>query len=163
MPATPLASSVRFFQPEVSKCYFVPTIASASLVYTLAERDAGTDLSDEIADISGWNVTSGTIDTPDLGSRFTGQIGGRTSVDASSITFYGDKAGEDVRTVLPRGTTGYIVWADGGDVTAQPSDVFPVEVTSVGKLRSVGDQAFQLTVQFAVTREPAEDVAIPAA
>lgn len=158
-----LATSERFFQPETSKVYFVPTIASTALEYTLVERDAGVDLTGEIADISGWNITSAMIATPDLGSKFNSQIGGRTSVDASSITFWADKSGVDARAELPRETTGYIVFADGGDTAGYMSDVFPVSVTSVGKLRSVGDNAFQVTITFAVTAEPLEDYAIPAA
>lgn len=164
MPATPLPKATRFFQPETSKCWFLPAIASASLAYTLAERDAGTDLTGEIADLAGWSVSTAMINTPDMATKFVGQIGGRINADASSITFYGDKAGlNDIRDVLPRGTTGYVVWADGGDVAGQPSDVFPIEVTSVSKIRSAGDQAFQITISFAITRQPGEDVAIPAA
>jgi len=102
------------------------------------------------------------ISTPDLGSRFTKQIGGRTQADASSITFYASKDGADIRSVLQRGLTGYLTFMDGGDVAAQPMDVFPIEVTSVGKVRTTGDNAQQITVTFAITGEPAEDVDIPA-
>lgn len=162
MPATPLPVTDRFFAADITKVYFLETIANVNMTPTRAEITAGTDLSDEIADWSGWSVTSGTIDTPDLGSRFTSQIGGRTSAPGSSITFYGDRGGDDVRQVLPRGTTGFIVIADGGDVATQPADVFPVTVLSVGKMRSVGDAAFQLTINFSITREPKEDATLPA-
>jgi len=157
-----LPTSTRFFAPEISKVLFATTLASPATA-TRAELTAATDLTGEIADLSGWTVSGGMIDTPDLGSRFTKQIGGRTTVDASSITFYADQAGTDVRTVLPRGTTGYVIFMDGGDVAAQPMDIFPVEVTALGKVRSTGDNALQMTVAFAVTGEPAEDVDIPAA
>lgn len=162
MAAPAIPKSKRFFAPEITKVYFVPTIADLQSP-TRAELDAGDDISGEIADISGFTVTSGMIGTPDLGSRFTSQIGGRTQADASSITFYASQDGADIRDVLQRGLAGYLVFMDGGDVPAQPMDVFPVDVTSVGKVRSTGDQASQLTVSFAITAEPAEDVAIPAA
>lgn len=162
MPATPIPVTDRFFAPEISKVIFATEIADPA-AYTRAEVDAGQDLTNEIADISGFTVQSGQIATPDLGSRFNKQIGGRTNVETSSITFYGDKAGNDVRGVLPRGTTGHLIFMDGGDVPGQPSDVFTVEVISVGKLRAVGENAFQLTVTFSIKREPAEDVDIPAA
>jgi hypothetical protein len=160
--ATPLPTSTRFFAPEISKVLFLPTIAAANLAATRAELTAGTDLTGEIADLSGFTVASGTIDTPDLGSRFTKQIGGRTSVEASSLTLYSDRKGVDVREVLPRDTTGFLVFMDGGDVPADPMDVFPVTVTSLGKVRSTGDQAGQLTVSFSVTGIPGEDLPIPA-
>ncbi len=163
MTTPALPASERFFAPEITKIYFLPTIADAGLAWTRTEADAGDDISGEVADISGWTVSGNMINTPDLGSRFNSQISGRTSADNSSITFYADKAGEDIRTVLQRGLRGFIVIMDGGDVAAQPSDVFPVEVTAVGKVRSVGDQAAQLTVTFAITAEPGEDIPVPAA
>jgi len=158
-----LNKSTRFFQPEVSKVFFLPTIASAVLAATRAEITAGTDVSGEIADLSGWQVRADMIATPDLASRFVSQIAGRTKAEQSSITFYADKTANDVRTVMPRGQVGYIVFMDGGDVaTTGKMDVFPVEVTAVGKARSTGEQAFQITVDFAITEAPAENVAIPA-
>lgn len=157
-----LPATERFFAPEISKAYFLPAIAAATMIPTRAEIDAGTDLTDEIADLSGWAVSSGMINTPDLGHRFISQIGGRTSVEASTITFYASQDGNDVREVLPRGTTGFIVFADQGDAVGLPADVFPVQVTSLGKVRSTGDQAFQLTVSFAIRKPPAEDIALPA-
>jgi hypothetical protein len=161
--ATEIPTSTRFFQPGISEYVFVPSIASTSLVPTRAEITAGDDLTAEIADVSGWNVQSNQIDTPDMGTRFVSQIGGRTTAPSSSITFYGDQDSVDVRTVLPRETEGFILIADGGDngVTSK-ADVFPVIVTSLGKVRSTGDQAHQLTVTFAITGEPAEDVTLPA-
>lgn len=164
MPApTKLKVTDRFFQPEISKVYFLPAIASADAIPTRAEINAGTDLTAEIAGLSGFSVTSNTIDTPDLASRFTRQIPGRTTTEKSSITFWASKDGDDVRKVLVRGAKGYVMFCDGGDVPGQPADVFPVEVLSQGKQRGVGDTGFQITVDFSVPRIPAENVAIPAA
>lgn len=162
--ATAMPTSTRFFQPGISEYVFLPTIAAAltTLVPTRGEITAGDDLSAEIADVSGWNVQSNQIDTPDMGTRFVSQIGGRTTAPSSSITFYGDREGVDVRTILPRDTEGFMFIADGGDVTGSKADVFPVIVTSVGKVRTTGDQAHQVTITFAITGEPAEDVTIPA-
>jgi hypothetical protein len=160
--ATAIPQSTRFFQPGISEYVFIPTIASTTLVPTRAEITAGDDLTGEIADISGWNVQSNQIDTPDMGTRFVSQIGGRTTAPSSSLTFYGDEESVDVRTILPRGTEGFLLIADGGDVTNGKADVFPVIVTSVGKVRSTGDQAHQLTITFAITAEPAEDITLPA-
>ncbi|NCT90254.1 hypothetical protein GXB85_04705 [Cellulomonas sp. APG4] len=161
--STPLPTSNRFFAPEISVVTFVPTIASAALAYTRIELDAGTNLTQEIADLSGWQLTGGEIPTPDLGSRFTSSIPGRQTADASSLTFYADLAGDDVRTVLTQGLNGFMIFMDGGDVPTQPSDVFPCRVNTVGKVRSVGDAAHQLTIGFTITRKPAADVPIPAA
>lgn len=162
MPApTALPAASRFFQPEIAKYVFVPTIASATLVPTGAELGAGDDITGDIADISGWMVQSNQIDTPDMGTRFVGQIGGRTSAPSSSITFYGSQDAIDARVAMPRDTEGFLVIADGGLGTGSKADVFPVKVSSVGKVRSTGDQAFQVTITYSITAEPAEDVAVP--
>ncbi|UNZ20627.1 hypothetical protein [Streptomyces sp. 891-h] len=159
MSATPIAAASRYFRRGVTKVYWVPTI-SAPASPTRVELDAGTDLSDEVAAIDGWEVTSDTVETPALGSLFNGKINGTISADDSSLTLYADKTSSDVRTLLPRGTTGYVVWMDEGDVAGQLMDVFPVQVVSVPKQREMDNPA-QIQVNFAVTREPEEDVTIP--
>ncbi len=156
-----LATSERYFAPEFTKVHFLTTIADADLEATRVEITAGTDLSGEVRDMSGWQVKSNDIATPGL-SDFTGSIPGRTSVEKSSITFYGDRHGDDVRAVLSRGLTGFIVIMDHGDVPTDPMDVFPVRVGSVGKPRSTGEESYQLVVEFSITRKPAVDVPIPA-
>lgn len=157
----PLTPTKRFFQPEISDYYFLPSVADPQDV-SRAEITAGTLLSPEIADISGFNTSSTLIDTPDLGSRFVRRIGGRTTTEDSSLTFYGSRDGIDARAILPRGTEGYLYLADGGDVAGNLADLFHVEVTSVGKMRSVGEQAFQLTISFGILSVPVEDLVIPA-
>jgi len=161
MPTPNLATTTRYYDPEVTKCYFLPTVAVKGAP-TRAEMNAGTNLSNEIADLEGWMVTSGEIPTPDLGTRFTKKIGGRTEAENSTLTMYATVNGADVRTLLPRNTTGFILWLDGGDVAGNKMDVFPVSVRSLGKMRSVGEDPARLQIQFSITAEPAESVAVPA-
>lgn len=160
MPATPIATTTRFFNADLTVVVFAPVVASTTLAATRAEINAGTDLSKEIADWSGWTVTGGVIATPGL-TKFDGNIPGKITVDDSSLTFYGTETGADVRTLLARGVSGYIIIMDGGDVAGRKMDVFPVRSRSVGKLRSVGEDAFRLMVPFSIPRQPAEDVTIP--
>lgn len=157
-----LATSTRYFNSGTTKVFFLPAIASAVLAPTRSEITAGTDLSAEIADIAGWTITASTIDTPDLGTPYTTNIPGRLTTDASSLTFYADKAGLDIRTLLPRDAAGFIVIADGGDVTGYKCDVFPVRVLSNGKPRGTGEDAARVMVPFSITKKPAENVTIPA-
>jgi hypothetical protein len=160
MAAPAITPETRYFNPATSKLYWVPAISNKSAP-TRPELDAGKNLSAAVADINGWTVTSELIDTPDMGSTFVGKIAGRTSADNSSITFYSDVAGVDARTLMPRTTTGFIVWLDGGDTSGRKMDVYPVTVSSVGKIRSVGNEAARLTIMYAITSVPAEDVTIP--
>lgn len=161
MPASPITASTRYFDVGLTKVYYCPAVANPDAP-TRAELDAGTDLSPEIAEIDGWSVTSNQIQTPDFGTRFVAQIAGRIEASDSSITFYASSNSVDVRGLLPRDTTGFIVWLDGGDVSGQKMDVYPVTVTSVSKMRSAGSEAARIQVSFSITAEPSEDVTIPA-
>ena len=160
MAATPIAAATRFFAPEVSKIVFCATVANKSSPLR-TEINAGKELSGECSAVNGFTVSSNLIDAPDYGSRFTSRNAGRTEVADSSLVFYQSQDTADVRTLLPRNTTGFILMMWGGDVPTQKMDVFPVTVTSVGK--SIPDNAdADITVSFAITSVPVEDVAIPA-
>jgi hypothetical protein len=162
MPPTAITTSNRYFDVGVTKCYFLPTIAATDLTPTRVEMDAGTDLSGEIADLDGWTVEGDEIETPDMGSLFTGSIPGRTTAEDCSLTFHASKEGEDARTLLPRGTEGFIMWCDGGDTTGNIGAVFPIRVKSCSVQRNVDDENARIQVQFSVSREPAEAITIPA-
>lgn len=162
MPTPNITASTRYFDRGTTKVYFLPTVAATNLTPTRAEMDAGTNLSNEVADLNGWSVAAEQIDTPVLGSVFTGSIPGGTSSPESSITFYSSSNSVDVRALLPRGTTGYVMWLDGGDVGGNKADVFPVRVKAVPKQRSLGNEAAKIEVQFSITREPGENVTVPA-
>lgn len=159
--ATPLTASTRYYRRGVTKVLWVPTIVSKSAP-TRVELTAGTALEGETGAMEGWQTTSETVQTPALGTRFTAVVGGAITAADSSLTFWASKDGEDVRSLLEREATGYVVWMDEGDVPAQTMDVYPVTVTSQAKVREL-DNAAQIMVQFAVTSEPAENVTIPAA
>jgi len=160
MAAPNISPTTRFINKGVTRVLWVPSIADKTAP-TRAELDAGTDLAGEIQDLDGWLVESESVETPDLGTTFTGSIPGSTSAEDSSLTMYEDLGGTDARELMPRGTSGFIVWMDGGDVAGRPMDVFPVRVGSVGKNRTVDDDPATLTINFNITSEPAEDVPIP--
>lgn len=162
--ATPsITRSTRYTSAGVTKVYYLPTVAATNLTPTRPEMNAGTDLSLEVADWAGWTVTSNKIETPDLGSLFTGQIPGKTTAADSSITFYASKDGNDVRGLLPRNTSGYVMFCDGGDIAANKAAVYPVTVMSNAFERAVkGTEADKIMVQFSITHQPSEGVTVPA-
>ncbi|MFC9085360.1 hypothetical protein ACFTS6_02805 [Nocardiopsis dassonvillei] len=142
---------------------FTPTIADVSSP-TWAEIEAGTDLTDEVIAASGWQITTARATYNPLGTRFTPSISGRDTVEDSSLTLPQDLDGDDVRTILPRGTKGFILIAHGGLETPKPMDVWPVEVSSVGKpITTEGTEIANLMINFAIPAAPAEDVPVPAA
>jgi hypothetical protein len=162
MVATAIQTVDRYFPTGVTKYYWIPDLLDPEAP-TRLELDAGTDLSPEIAEVDGFTVSSDQIETPDINSRFTSTIAGRITADESSLVFYAAANGVDVRALLPRGTNGYIGRLGGGDTATYKMDIFPVTVTSLSKAFGTDDEAARITVQFAVTSEPIEDVAIPAA
>jgi hypothetical protein len=159
MTATPISAATRYLAAGVLKIYFVASISN-KLSPTRTELNAGTDLTSQVAEVNGWTVSSNLIDSPDYGSRFTSKTTGRTEVADSSLKIYASQDTNDVRSLLPRNTTGFVVMLWGGDVSSQHMDVFPVTVSSCGK--EVPDSAdADLMVTFAITSVPAEDVVIP--
>ncbi|MCQ9178950.1 hypothetical protein KMT30_07870 [Streptomyces sp. IBSBF 2953] len=160
MVATPISASSRYIPPGTRQYYFVPAIASLASP-SRPELDAGTDLTGEVADVSGFQTTSESTDTPDLGSRFVPKIPGRISADDSSITMYASDDSQDVRQLLPRDTAGFIVQFPEGDIAGRTMDVFPVKVASAPKMTDIEDPA-KIEVQFTITGEPEENVTVPA-
>ncbi|MBD0837369.1 hypothetical protein [Streptomyces sp. TRM68416] len=158
--STPINASTRYYRRGITKVLWLPAVANKSAP-TRSEINAGTALEGETGAMAGWQTTSGTVPTPALGSRFTPVVGGEITAADSSLTFWASKDGDDVRTLLVREATGFIVWMDEGDVAGQTMDVYPVTVTSQAKVREL-DQAAQIMAQFAITSEPAENVTIPA-
>jgi hypothetical protein len=161
-PATPIVASDRYFARGKTKIYVCPTVTVLTAP-TRAEMTAGTDLSPEVAAISGWLITSAQTDTPDLGTIFTSTIPGATSMASdNTVDMYADDNGVDVRGVLARGSTWVVLILYGGDVTGAKMDCFRTRIRSVGKPVAVDDSAGLVQVSFSVTATPAENIAVPA-
>jgi hypothetical protein len=165
MVATPLQLTNRFIAPEISKFYWITGVDGIADVTapTRIELDGGLDLSGEVAESSGWEVTGQTVDVPDGGTRITGKIPGRVTLGDAQLVFYASQDTNDIRQVLIRGDRGFMVVLHGGDVEGQTCDVFPSQVNSVSKpVDYAGTAAQMVTVTFALS-VPGEDVEIPAA
>lgn len=162
MVATPIAAVDRYWPVGTTRWLYCATLANYAVAITRAEINASTDLSGEVADIQGFTVTSNNIDTPDVNSRFRSKIPGAIEAEDSSLTFYADPSGADVRTLLPRDTVGYIIRMDGGDIAGRKMSAFPIKVASQNKMMGVDEEAGRIEISFTITRIPAEDLTIPA-
>lgn len=160
MPATPISNPNKYFHRGKTKVYFVASISAIGST-TRSELNAGTDLSPVVSGADGWAVAGSKIETPNLSSEFTPSIAGSTQVGDPKLECDADQQGDDVRTLLPRGTTGFIVILWGGDVAGNKMDVFPVEVLSVEKPLDMADAAAKVTIGFAITLPPAVDIEVP--
>jgi len=154
----------RFMRKGTTKIFFVPTIASKTAP-TAAEVTAGTNLTGQIAEMSGFTFSNSPIQTPDMSTKFVSQIPGEDSTEDSSITFYEDKSSNPIRTALAKDTNGYIVIFSGGTAGANPAaadkcEVWPVTVSSNARRFSAGNEAAQYEVRFATTAEPADNATV---
>jgi hypothetical protein len=162
LPApTALSTTTRYALFGNRKYTWVPTIATKTAP-TLAELSAGTDLSGEVAAVSGFSVTRADIDVPDAVSEFTAKIPGRTTADSSSLTLYASKTSTDARTLLLQDTNGFIVIYPEGIVTGSTLDVFPVRIAAVSKPNDI-EASGVLEAMFTVTSKPAQNITIPSA
>lgn len=164
MAATPLnpTAGSRYIPPGIRQYYWVDTIANKNSP-TRTELDAGTDLSAEIASVSGFSVSSESVDAPDLASRYTGKVPGMITAEDSSLNIYLSRdATGDARTLLTRDSAGFIVVFPEGDTTggSHLMDVFPVTVSSAS-VQPDFDAPGQLVVNFTVTDEPIQNLSVP--
>jgi hypothetical protein len=155
-----IPTSTRFYQPGLIAIVFLPTIAATTYVPTTSEISAGTDLTKEVDDISGWSYSTNFIETKDAASRVMPKLAGRVSLEDSSITFNGSQNGTDARTVFTLNQAGYILMADAGLGTGKKAEVFPVSVGAVVKVRSLDADPFKIRVDYGVTNIP-QDVVLP--
>ncbi len=161
MAPTPLNPTSRYIAPEVTKTYWVPTVATLASP-TRVELDAGTDLSAEVAAMTGWEISADRVAVPDLGTKFVGRISGRVNPGDAQIVFYASQDTQDVRDLLARGDKGNVFIADGGDVTGQKARLFAVEVSAVTPTTDVaGTEGARIMVDFSITAVD-EEVTIPA-
>lgn len=153
----------RYFRRGKTRCFFVTTIADPNAP-TDTEVNAGTELSEEIGDISGFGFSTDRIETPDLASEFTSSIGGEQKADDSSLTIYLDSVSNPLRTTLAFGAEGFIVFCDykptGALANGDLVDVYPASVIGAPKQRSLKNDAAMFEAQFAITDPPVEDVAL---
>lgn len=151
-----------FYRRGRSKMRFLPAVAGSSP--TRSEITAGTDLSPKIASIAGFGINNARIATPNLAEVFTPEIDGPDEVSgASALTFYDDDSSTTIRTVLAKGTAGFILMMPYGDVPTKRCEVWPVKTTGVNdEPWSVGNDPARFVVGFAITSTPTQNAVVPA-
>lgn len=160
MAFTPLqpAAITRYFTAGTTRIYWAPAISNQAAP-SAAEMNASTELDIDWAEHTGFTISTDMVEMPGLVNRFVGSIPGRIKAEASSITFYQDKSGVDLRVLMPADTIGYIVIADGG-VAGGKCSVFKVQVASVAPVRDA-EQPGKFRVDYAILQQPSENVALP--
>lgn len=149
----------RFSQRGITRVYYVPTIASATLVPTTAEVTAGTRLDTQLTEVNGFAFKNNPIQTPVISDSYTAQVPGEDTSDASSFKFWEDKTTNPISTVLAKNVNGYIVFfrrgiAGGAPAAGDKCDVWPITVAGNNPAYSAGNEASSYMVDFALTLPP---------
>jgi hypothetical protein len=151
----------RYFRRGTTKVYFEPTIADTDAP-TEAELATATELSCELAEISGFSFSNNPIDVPDMCDVFVKKIPGEDAADDSSMTFYEDSvsfASNTILSTLAKGTEGYILLFPYGLAGATPAagdecEVWPVSVASNTREWNAGNEPARFMVEFTITDVP---------
>lgn len=160
---TSLVATIPYTKFTTTVTAWVPTIATQSAP-TLAEINAGKNLTPEITAISGFDLAVADLANPKAGSNFTGNLPGRVTPNASTIQFELSTAGPsvDVRSVLTDSLLGFLVFFNEGIVTGGSCDVWPVRVGTVSVPQDI-EAIAMCVVDFHTYRAPSKYVAIPTA
>lgn len=160
-------ASDRFFRRGRTKVYWVPTIAATTLIPTVAEVTAGTNMSKDIADMSGFEFENSPINTPDLDSTFTSTIPGEDQASNPSLTFYEKKTTNTLQATVAKGTSGFLViffkgLAGAAPAVADEAEVWPVTSTGPRREYSMGNDPARWMAGFAPSDPPNFNAAIAA-
>lgn len=139
MVATPLATLNPYIPLDVRKVYWVLTIANINAP-TRGELDAGTDLSPQLVDMTGFSVSGSTVDSQALVGAAL-KLPGPKSVDDSAVTMRNSRTSTDARTIMTQGLTGNIVVLPEGDTTGFKMNAFQVVVNAVPLSPGIVDPA----------------------
>lgn len=150
----------RYFRRGKSKIRWAPAVAGSSP--TRAEINAGVDLSPQVADIAGFQLSNNPITTPDLATTFDSQIDGPDSTEDSALTFYDDDTSTTIRTTLAKGVSGFVLLFPYGDVPTKRVEVWPSKSTGVNDQWTMDATAAQFRIGFAVTAVPNQNGVVPA-
>lgn len=156
-----------FFRRGRSGAIFVATIANKAAP-TVAELNAGTQLSKAVATINGFETALNRINQGVMAYSEELQIDGpQTFADASIVFIEDDGTGSDgdstarvaARTSQAEGATGHIVLSPtktGTLTAADKCEVWPVKIGAVNRSWSLDNEPARYTSQYAITGTPSK-------
>lgn len=150
----------KFFRRGISKIKWLPAVAGTSP--TRAEITAGTDLSPQVSEINGYQLSNSPIVAPNLAEQFSPQIDGEDTVADSSLVFNDDDALTTIRTAMAKGTAGFLVFFPYGDVPTKRCEVWPCKSTGVNDEWNTGNNAARFAIGTSVTKTPTQNGITPA-
>lgn len=153
----------RYTPDEREKWLWVDTIDDVAAPST-GELNTAIDLTCDISSVSGFGFSVGSVEVPDMCSRYTSTIEGRASSEDSSIEFYmGDDPTDsehEIREGLPRGATGHVIRVHPVQGNPAPLtdgtvvEVWPAAVMSNNVNPPAPGEAAKFTLNFAHPSPP---------
>jgi hypothetical protein len=144
---------------------FLPSISSQAAP-TVAELAAGTDITNDIMAVTGFDAKAAFIDVPTMQGGVTAKITGRQTSGDSSLTFaeHTTFAANTIKAALAYGTSGFIVISryTKTPIATSKVDVYPVKIGGNNRLRTADDAPAQYVVDFGVTAAPSIDGVVAA-
>lgn len=153
----------RFMRKGKTKVWFVPSMANPEAGTVAEVVTAGTELNVDLGEVNGFTFANSPIQTPDMDTTFTAQIGGEDTAAESSMGFYEQDDDTTIRDALAKDTVGYVLMYPTGIAGASPAaldeyEAWPVIVTSNARTYTVGNEAAMFNVSFSITDPPVEGV-----
>lgn len=157
------STTKRFVRRGVSVIKFSPVMPVDKDNVTRAEFDAALELSDDLAEISGFQLENQAVNVPDLGSRFEKNIPGTNQAGNSSITMYEDEDGDEYEQAMQKDQEGCVYIARKGDKPGSLSlDTWPVRVSAKSSAITTGNEPARTQYQYTIIDEPGLDGPVPA-
>lgn len=151
----------RFFRRGVSKVYWLPAVSNPSAPTSTEVNTNGTDLSAQVAEISGFKLTNSPIALPDLATTFDSQINGVDTTEDSVLTFHDNDASSAIRNLLAKGNSGWIALMPYGNSAGKRCELWPVKSTGFNDDWSLDAKSAQAMATFAVTSSPTQNAVLP--
>jgi hypothetical protein len=151
MVATPIALPSVYVPVSYRHINWLPAVANIATV-TRAEINAGTDLTGAIPvdGVKGFTVAADFAEAPTFAGGLTAKVSKNTLGAAdSSLDFLMSLTSLDVRQLLTRGLSGYILMLWEGDIAGRKMTPFQVTVASQSPAPDGGNPA-RITIQFSL-------------
>lgn len=145
------------------KLVFLPAVAN-SAAPTAAEIAAGTPLTADFRESSGFSSGQTSVPMPDYVSSFTPTLAGRQEAGSPQLTFYDqDAATNATRTALSEGTNGFLLRCPMGQIAGRRCEVWPVTIGAQNDTEWGADnESAQYIVGLSVTSAPTKTAVYPA-
>lgn len=152
-----------FVPSSVEAWKFCATISNTASP-TAAEWTSGTDITNDIATVTGFEAAAQFVETPTMQGGVVTKISGRQTLGDCSITFDEHLVSADntILALLADGTTGYIVISRYTKTPAAGDkvEVWPVTVAGTNRNHTAANEPAQFTSGFAVTAVPQKNVSL---